>query len=298
MDMQPAITVRAETPEDRAAVHEVNRLAFAGDDEARLAEALHDGGYARVSLVAEVEGCVVGHILFSNLPIVTDCGLVPALALAPMAVRPEYQKRGIGSALIESGLALCREQGHRIVVVLGHPHFYPRFGFAAKLAEPLASPFRGRDSWMALELVPGALAGVRGWVRYAPPFGVGPCLRLLSVAGPFAICKLAAGSPIPPWALAGDLFSITRTADELSVVCRQEVVPDGVTGERDWRGLRVAGAMPFTVVGVLAALTAPVANAGVGVFAVSTFDTDYLFVKADDLVKAIAALRAAGHEVD
>src|SRR6185312_269411 len=101
-------------------------------------------------------------------------------------------------------------------------------------------------------------------------------------AGRFAVCRLPPGSPIPDWATAGDVFSVTRTADELSVVCRQEAVPAGAHGETDWRCLRVAGTMPFTQVGVLASLTAPVARAGVGVFAFSTFDTDYLLVKGAD----------------
>ena len=125
-----------------------------------------------------------------------------------------------------------------------------------------------------------------------------PRLKLLGVAGSFAVCKLPAGSPLPPWATAGDLFSVTRTPDELSVVCRQDAVPDGAVCERDWRCLRVAGSMPFTLVGVLAALTTPLAKAGVGVFAVSTFDTDYLLVKSGDVPQAVAALRAAGHLVD
>ena len=103
---------------------------------------------------------------------------------------------------------------------------------------------------------------------------------------------------LPPWATVGDLFSVTRTDDELSVVCRQEAVPEGVVCERDWRCLRVARSMPFTLVGVLASLTTPVARAGVGVFAFSTFDTDYLLVKEADFPKALAALRAAGHLVD
>ncbi|HMP57742.1 MAG TPA: ACT domain-containing protein, partial [Gemmatales bacterium] len=106
------------------------------------------------------------------------------------------------------------------------------------------------------------------------------------------------GSPVPAWATAGDLFSVTRTADELSVVCRQEAVPEGVVCERGWRCLRVAGSMPFTLVGVLASLTTPVARAGVGVFAFSTFDTDYLLVKEADFTKAVVALRAAGHVVE
>jgi hypothetical protein len=82
------------------------------------------------------------------------------------------------------------------------------------------------------------------------------------------------------------------------MVCRQEVVPEGVTCEPDWRCLRVAGTMPFTLVGVLASLTTPIAQAGVGVFAFSTYDTDYLLVKAGELHKAVAALRAGGHEVE
>jgi hypothetical protein len=86
--------------------------------------------------------------------------------------------------------------------------------------------------------------------------------------------------------------------DELSIVCRQEVVPEGVVCERDWRCLRVAGTMPFTVVGVLASLTAPLAGAGISVFVLSTFDTDYVLVKSADSERAMAVLRAAGHEIE
>jgi hypothetical protein len=125
-----------------------------------------------------------------------------------------------------------------------------------------------------------------------------PRLRLLAVAGSFAVCKLTPGSPVPPWATAGDLFSVTRTPDELSVVCRQEVVPEGVVCERDWRCLRVAGAMPFTAVGVLASLATPLAAAGVAILAISTFDTDYLLFKAADAEQAVTALRGAGDEVE
>jgi nitrilase len=122
-------------------------------------------------------------------------------------------------------------------------------------------------------------------------------LKLLEVAGSFAVCKLPTGSPIPAWATAGDIFSVSRTGDELSVVCRQEMVPEGTHCEHGWRCVRVAGSMPFTLVGVLASLTTPIARAGVGVFAVSTFDTDYLLVKDTDYSKAVAALRAVGHRV-
>lgn len=165
------ISIRPESPADLEAIRQVNRLAFHQDEEARLVDALRDGGYIQVSLVAEQDEQIVGHVVFSDLPIITDFGTVPALALATMAVVPEFQRRGIGSQLVRCGLDVCREQGHRIVIVLGHPEFYPRFGFSPEVAQPLLSPFSG-EAWMALELVPGALDGVAGRVEYPPPFGV------------------------------------------------------------------------------------------------------------------------------
>lgn len=292
------MTIRSEATADHDAIRQVHRLAFGQDDEANIVEALSHGGHTRVSLVAECEGMVVGHLLFSDLPILTDSGTIAAVSLAPLAVRPEWQRQGIGSALVVQGLEACRERGHRIVVVLGHPEYYSRFGFSAKLAEPLASPFAGREAWMALELVPGSLHGVAGWVCYPPPFGFHPPqLPLRVVSGNFAVCKLPTGSPIPAWVKTDDFFSLTRTTAELTVVCRQAVVPDGVVCEPSWRCLQVAGAMPFTLVGVLASLTTPIAQAGVGIFAFSTFDTDYLLIKDTDFPKALAALRAVGHRV-
>ena len=122
-------------------------------------------------------------------------------------------------------------------------------------------------------------------------------LNLIVIEGTFAICKLGADATIPPCATASNFFSITRTADELSIVCHQDAVPEGVLCERDWRCLRVAGTMPFSVVGVLASLTAPLAEAGVSIFAISTFDTDYLLVKEADFEKAITELKKAGHSI-
>jgi putative acetyltransferase len=161
--------IRPETSADHGAIWEVNRNAFGGEGEARLVDALREGGHARISLVAEQEGRVVGHILFSALTIATPQGGIEALSLAPLAVVPSHQRKGIGSSLVREGLRACREAGHRIVIVLGHPEFYPRFGFSAKLAESLRSPYSG-PAFMAVELVPDALKGIRGEVRYPPPF--------------------------------------------------------------------------------------------------------------------------------
>jgi hypothetical protein len=122
-------------------------------------------------------------------------------------------------------------------------------------------------------------------------------LTLLLLDGTFAVCKLGGDASLPPWATAGNFFSITRTADELSVVCCQDAVPDGIQCERGWRCLRVVGTIPFSVVGVLASLTAPLAKAGISVFALSTFDTDYLLVKENDLAVALAVLRRQGHTI-
>lgn len=166
------MNIRPEVTSDHEAIRHVNRLAFGRDDEARLVDALRDGGFFRLSLVAERGGQIVGHILFSDLPILAEANTLPALALAPMAVWPEFQNQGVGSALVRRGLDECRQQGHKIAIVLGHRHFYPRFGFSPKLAARLESPFAGNDAFMALELIPGALEGVVGRVQYPPPFGV------------------------------------------------------------------------------------------------------------------------------
>jgi hypothetical protein len=122
-------------------------------------------------------------------------------------------------------------------------------------------------------------------------------LSLLVLPELVAVCRLLPSIPIPAWASAGQFYSITRTDDELSIVCFQDAVPDGVVCERDWRCLRVAGAMPFSVVGVLASLTTPLAEADISVFAISTFDTDYLLVKTEKLEEAVVALRQVGHSI-
>lgn len=156
---------------ERAAVHSVNMAAFGQPDEADLVFRLRNEGVVLLSLVAEHQKRIVGHILFSRMLIETARGSVSAVALAPMAVLPEFQRQGIGGQLIRHGLDLLRARGERIVIVVGHPSYYPRFGFSCEKACSLESPFPG-EAFMATELTPGALDGVNGKVRYPAAFGL------------------------------------------------------------------------------------------------------------------------------
>jgi putative acetyltransferase len=167
-------TIRCENAEDaqeRAVVRSINEAAFGRPDEAGLIDGLWAEGAVLLSLVAEVERRIVGHILFSRMWIDTSNGPVPAAALAPMAVLPEHQRRGIGERLIRHGLDVLSGRGERVVIVLGHADYYPRFDFSSEKALALDSPFRP-ESFLALELSPGALDGIRGKVRYAAAFGL------------------------------------------------------------------------------------------------------------------------------
>jgi hypothetical protein len=113
----------------------------------------------------------------------------------------------------------------------------------------------------------------------------------------FAISRLAAGSPVPDWATKGSFFSVTRTGDELSVVTELSLVPVGVQSQPGWRVLKVHGPFVLSEIGVLASLAAPLAEAKIGLFAVSTFETDYLLVASETLSAAITALERAGHSI-
>ncbi len=166
--------VRREDPSDsqeRSVVHSIHEAAFGRPDEADLVDKLRSEGATLLSLVAELEQQIVGHILFTRMWIETSTGPVSAAALAPVAVLPAHQRLGIGEQLIRGGLELLRAQGERIVIVLGHPDYYSRFGFSSQKAHSLESPFPP-EGFMALELSLGALEGVRGKVRYPASFGL------------------------------------------------------------------------------------------------------------------------------
>lgn len=125
-----------------------------------------------------------------------------------------------------------------------------------------------------------------------------PRLNLQRLEGTLAVCRLAPKAPVPAWAFSsGPLCSVTRTREELSVVCLEACVPIGVRCERGWLALKVEGPLDFGLTGILDALTDPLARAGVSIFAVSTFDTDYLMIREAQLEEAEAALRAAGHSL-
>jgi putative acetyltransferase len=165
--------IRFERPEtdERSIVHSINEAAFGRSDEADLVDSLHATGAVLASLVSEQGGRIVGHILFSRMAIETPDGSLPAVALAPLAVLPECQRQGIGGRLIQHGLEVMRERGERIVIVVGHPDYYPRFGFSSEKTRALDHPFPPA-AFMAIELRPNALDGIRGKVKYPAAFGL------------------------------------------------------------------------------------------------------------------------------
>jgi uncharacterized protein len=122
-------------------------------------------------------------------------------------------------------------------------------------------------------------------------------LQLRRLAETYAVCQLSADAPIPSWADGVGFVSISRTTDELSIVCLADRVPDDVRSEQGWSCLQLVGPFEFTLTGILAAILEPLADAGIGIFAVSTFDTDYVMVKAEKLEATIIALEARGHRV-
>lgn len=165
------IEIRPETPADCSAIRRVNEQAFGRANEAALVDALRANAQPHISLVAADGEHVVGHIFFSPVTIAAAEGDSSALALGPMAVLPEYQRQGIGSQLVRSGLAACTRLQHGVVVVLGHPDFYPRFSFVAASTKGLRSEYRVPDEFfMVTELFPGALRGRTGLVKYRPEF--------------------------------------------------------------------------------------------------------------------------------
>ena len=164
--------IRPEHPADADAVRAVTTAAFGRPDEAGIVDRLRKQARVYIGLVATDGEAVVGHILFTSVPLRGDGTPHTVIALAPMSVLPAWQCRGVGSALVRAGLAACHDAGHDVVIVVGHPEYYPRFGFVR--ARPLgltSEPPFPDETFMLAELTRGALRGRRGVVVYGEEFG-------------------------------------------------------------------------------------------------------------------------------
>ncbi len=168
--------VRAEVESDHIAIDRLHQSAFGQDGESRLVRALRclPDFAPELSLVADAKQRIIGHILFTSIRIRGPTRSVPALALAPMAVLPQWQRRGVGSSLMQIGLDCCRRLGHTRVIVVGHSRYYGRFGFVSASRFGIQAPFPvSPDAFMALALQVHALSGCPGVVEYPAAFAAG-----------------------------------------------------------------------------------------------------------------------------
>jgi len=162
--------IRDEIECDRDAVHTLNESAFDTSSEADLVDTLRQQAQPIISLVAEDNGEIIGHIMFSPVSL-SNYPSLKMMGLAPMAVAPAHQRKGIGSALVQAGLDQCRQLDVAAVVVLGYPEYYPRFGFSSSSEFGIDSEYEvPEEVFMAMELQPEGLCGKTGRVRYHPAF--------------------------------------------------------------------------------------------------------------------------------
>ncbi len=170
------ILIRPEQADDVEQIYQVNKLAFAQEDESKLVDKLRQASsfIPSLSLVATMDEKVVGYILFTKISIISPTGTRhEMLTLAPMAVHPKVQRKGIGGQLIKQGLAEAVKLGYQSVIVTGHEQYYPRFGFRPAEQWNIKAPFEVPPTvFMAIELVPDGLANVSGTVQYPTEFEV------------------------------------------------------------------------------------------------------------------------------
>ena len=165
------MNIREEQSSDIEKIWQLNSATFESDAEANLVNALRLSGCTYISLVAETDNKIVGHILFTPVELLGDKNSLKLMGLAPMAVLNEYQNKGVGSALVEVGLEHCRSLGVDAIVVLGHPNYYPKFGFAPSVGFGIKSEYDVPDDvFMILELTPESLHGHTGIIKYHDVF--------------------------------------------------------------------------------------------------------------------------------
>jgi putative acetyltransferase len=165
------VNFRRESPADIPAIHSVVLAAFGQPGEADLVSALRRAGALTLSAIATIDDRIVGHVAYSPILIRSESQVAHALALAPVAVSPDFQRQGIGSGLVRWSLDECRRAGHQLVIVVGEPAYYHRFGFVEARPHGIKCPFEvPSEAFMLLELAPNAARGCAGTVEYHPAF--------------------------------------------------------------------------------------------------------------------------------
>jgi GNAT superfamily N-acetyltransferase len=276
--------IRLVRETDRSEWLRMRRLLWPECPEAEHAAEMD--GYLRAPggavLVAERQGGGLGGFVETALRLTAEgCGAGPVGYVEGWFVDADLRRRGLGRELVRAAEQWARSKGcHEM----------------ASDAEIDNRVSRSAHAALGYQEVNG-LAHFRKSLGPASRQPASRTFDLLVLPGKYAVCRLPAEEPLPAWATAGVFVSVTRTREELSVVCPEDAVPGGVECRRGWRCLRVAGRLDFSLVGVLASLLAPVAEAGVSVVALSTFDTDYFLVPEADLAAAAEALRGRGHRV-
>ncbi len=164
--------IREEELADTEAIWNINADAFETEEEANLVNELRDSGCTFISLVADVDSKIVGHILFTPVELTGISNKLKIIGLAPMAVLQQYQNKGIGSNLVKTGIELCKSKGYDAAVVLGHPEYYPKFGFVPSVTYGIKSEYEVPDeAFMILELAPDSLKNHQGTIKYHELFG-------------------------------------------------------------------------------------------------------------------------------
>lgn len=165
------LSIQEETPKDINKIYEINKRAFGEEIEAKIVDALRENDELILSLVAKVDNLAIGHIAFSEVKINSGETTHKAIGLGPMAILPEYQRKGYGTKLVEQGLKIISKRDYEIVVVLGHPDFYPKFGFVPSKTYGIQCEFEcPPEAFMVKELKPDALKGITGKVYYSSKF--------------------------------------------------------------------------------------------------------------------------------